>query len=57
MFLKFFFVYNDQVRSISLEKRTGDNADVRPFMNGAKGDTDNYLRGSGANTFYPIIIN
>ena len=50
-----FFVYNDNVRSIALEKRSDENADIRPFMNGAKGDTTNYLRGSGAKTFYPII--
>lgn len=52
-----FFVYDDSVRSIALEKRSQENADIRSFMNGAKGDTDNYLRGSGAKTFYPIIIN
>ena len=50
-----FFVYDDTVRSIALEKRNEENADIRPFMNGAKGDTTNYLRGSGAKTFYPII--
>ena len=51
-----FFVYDDSKRSIALEKRDDSNADVRSFMNGAKGDTTNYLRGSGANTFYPIIV-
>ncbi len=51
-----FFVYDDTIRNIELEKRTQENADIRSFMNGAKGDTDNYLRGSGANTFYPIIV-
>ncbi|REJ81016.1 MAG: hypothetical protein DWQ33_11980 [Bacteroidetes bacterium] len=33
-----------------------DNADVRNFMNTAKGNTTNYLRTSGANCFYPVII-
>lgn len=51
-----FFVYNDSTRCIALEKRSEENADIRLFMNGAKGDTTNYLRGSGANTFYPIIV-
>ena len=52
-----FFVFDDSIRSIALEKRNNENADIRPFMNGAKGDTTNYLRGSGAKTFYPIIVN
>ena len=51
-----FFVFDDSIRSIALEKRNNENADIRPFMNGAKGDTTNYLRGSGAKTFYPIIV-
>ena len=51
-----FFVFDDSIRSIALEKRNSENADIRPFMNGAKGDTTNYLRGSGAKTFYPIIV-
>lgn len=51
-----FFVYDDTIRSIALEQRIEENADVRSFMNGAKGDTSNYLRSSGANTFYPVIV-
>ena len=51
-----FFVFDDSIRSIALEKRNSENADIRQFMNGAKGDTTNYLRGSGAKTFYPIIV-
>ena len=51
-----FFAFDDSIRSIALEKRNNENADIRPFMNGAKGDTTNYLRGSGAKTFYPIIV-
>ena len=51
-----FFVFDDNIRSIALEKRSEETADVRSFMNGAKGDTTNYLRGSGAKTFYPIIV-
>ncbi len=49
-----FFVYNN--KCIACENRSDENADIRSFMNGAKGNTTNYLRSSGANTFYPIII-
>lgn len=51
-----FFVYNDKIKNIAPEARTDENADVRSFMNGAKGNTENYLRKTGANTFYPIIV-
>ncbi len=51
------FVYNPKIVSILPEDREDDNADIRPFMNGAKGKGGNYLRASGANTFYPIIVN
>lgn len=50
-----YFVYPRIKRLIGLENRE-DNADVRNFMNTAKGNTTNYLRSSGANCFYPVII-
>lgn len=50
-----YFVYPRIKRLIGLENRE-DNADVRNFMNTAKGNTANYLRSSGANCFYPVII-
>ena len=50
------FVYNANIVSIMPEERDDENADIRPFMNGAKGKSGNYLRTSGANTFYPIIV-
>lgn len=50
------FVYNSNIISIMPEDRDDENADIRPFMNGAKGNSGNYLRASGANTFYPIIV-
>jgi len=51
-----YFVYNGNKQSISLEERDAEGADVRPFINGAKGNTKNYLRESGNNSFYPILI-
>ena len=50
-----YFVYPKPGRFIGLENRE-ETADVRNFMNTAKGDTENYLRLSGANCFYPIYI-
>lgn len=50
------FVYPNKKNIIALESRSDENADVRGFMNGAKGDTDNYLRESGQNCFYSIVI-
>ena len=50
-----YFVYPRIKRLIGLENRE-DNADIRNFMNTAKGNTTNYLRTSGANCFYPVII-
>ena len=51
-----FFVYNGSEKSIALEERDEDSADVRPFINGAKGNTKSYLRESGNNSFYPILV-
>ncbi len=50
-----YFLYPKTGRYIGLENRE-KNADIRNFMNTAKGNTDNYLRSSGANCFYPIYI-
>lgn len=50
-----YFIYPKPGRFIGLENRE-ETADVRNFMNTAKGDTENYLRSSGANCFYPIYI-
>ena len=51
-----FFVYDNSVKSIAQEVRSDDDADIRPFINGAKGNTNAYLRTSGNNSFYPILI-
>lgn len=51
-----YFVYNPNIVSIFPEERSDEEADVRAFMNGAKGKSGNYLRSSGSTTFYPIIV-
>lgn len=51
-----YFVYDGTIKNIAFEKRDESTADVRSFMNGAKGATGNYLRTSGYKCFYPIII-
>ena len=43
-------------RVINLEERDDENADIRNFMNTAKGSGDNYKRESGKTCFYPIIV-
>lgn len=50
------FVYDDSVKSINYEQRSLDDADVRLFMNTAKGNGDNYKRITGYNSFYPVFI-
>lgn len=50
------FVYNGNISSIALEQRSDSNADIRSFMNGAKGKAGNYLRETGYSCFYPIIL-
>jgi len=50
-----YFIYPKLGRVIGLENRE-ETPDVRNFMNTAKGDTENYLRSSGANCFYPIYV-
>lgn len=51
-----YFVYDGSKRSIAMEERDIDSADIRSFMNGAKGNTENYLRSSGYKSFYPIFV-
>lgn len=51
------FIYEDSENMLAKEIRDEDTADVRAFMNGAKGSGNNYLRESGKNCFYPIIVN
>lgn len=51
-----YFVYDDTVNSIALETRTQEDADIRSFMNGAKGSAGTYLRTTGYQSFYPILI-
>lgn len=50
------FYYHDETGVLAKEIRTEDNADVRGFMNGAKGESGNYLRTSGKTCFYPIYV-
>lgn len=50
-----YFLYKKDVK-INPEKRTDKEADVRNFMNTAKGNTENYMRYTGKNCFYPIIV-
>jgi len=50
-----YFIYPVPGRYVALQNRE-DNPDVRNFMNTAKGNTSNYLRKSGPNCFYPILI-
>lgn len=50
------FLYKDDNGMLQKEQRGEDTADVRGFMNGAKGDTGNYLRESGKTCFYPITV-
>lgn len=51
-----YFYYNDIENMLAKEQRSEENADVRGFMNGAKGAGGNYLRTSGKTCFYPIYI-
>ena len=51
-----YFVYDDSVSSIALETRTDEDADIRSFMNGAKGSAGTYLRTTGYQSFYPIYV-
>ena len=51
-----YFVYDDSVSSIALENRSDKDADIRSFMNGAKGSAGTYLRTTGYQSFYPILI-
>ena len=50
------FIYTDNNDMLAKEIRDEKNADVRGFMNGAKGAGGNYLRSSGKTCFYPIYV-
>ena len=50
------FYYTDDKNALAKEIRDEDSADVRGFMNGAKGEGGNYLRESGKTCFYPIMV-
>ncbi|MHA1521264.1 MAG: DNA methyltransferase [Promethearchaeota archaeon] len=50
-----YFIYPPDGKQIGMENRE-DSADVRNFMNTAKGNTTNYLRTAGPNCFYPVLI-
>jgi len=51
-----YFVYRGDQKVIAFEERTDEDADIRQFMNTAKGRSINYLRESGSNCFYPIFV-
>lgn len=50
------FYFQDEPNMLAKEIRSEENADVRVFMNGAKGEGGNYLRTSGKTCFYPIYV-
>jgi adenine-specific DNA-methyltransferase len=52
-----YFVYPKKKNIIGPEIRDEESADIRGFMNGAKGNTNAYKRETGYDCFYPIIIN
>ncbi len=51
-----YFVYRGDKKTIAFEERVDEEADIRQFMNTAKGKSTNYLRESGLNCFYPIYV-
>lgn len=48
--------FQDEPNMLAKELRNEESADVRGFMNGAKGEGGNYLRTSGKTCFYPIYV-
>ena len=48
--------FQDESNMLAKELRDEESADVRGFMNGAKGEGGNYLRTSGKTCFYPIYV-
>lgn len=50
------FYFQDEPNMLAKEIRNEEDADVRGFMNGAKGEGGNYLRSSGKTCFYPIYV-
>lgn len=51
-----YFYYSDTDGRLAKEFRDDAHADIRGFMNGAKGEGLNYRRESGRNCFYPIYV-
>lgn len=50
------FYFQDEPNMLAKEIRSEETADIRGFMNGAKGESGNYLRSSGKTCFYPIFV-
>ena len=50
------FYFQDEPNMLAKEIRSEGTADIRGFMNGAKGESGNYLRSSGKTCFYPIFV-
>lgn len=53
-YLHFFF--QDTPNMLAKEIRDEGSADIRSFMNGAKGKKGNHLRATGKTCFYPILV-
>lgn len=51
-----YFYYHDMPKMLKKESRSDEDADIRNFMNGSKGESGDYLRASGKNCFYPIYV-
>jgi len=51
-----YFYYHDIPQMLKKENRSDEDADVRNFMNGSKGESGDYLRSTGKNCFYPIYV-
>jgi adenine-specific DNA-methyltransferase len=51
-----YFYYHDMPQMLKKESRSDEDADVRNFMNGSKGESGDYLRTTGKNCFYPIYV-
>ena len=43
-------------KMLKKESRSDEDADIRNFMNGSKGESGDYLRATGKNCFYPIYV-
>mgnify|MGYP001399061462 FL=1 len=51
-----YFYYHDMPKMLKKESRSDEDADIRNFMNGSKGESGDYLRATGKNCFYPIYV-